>query len=258
MVSGGWFGSLGFQNDMLSPLNSLRSSAFRLCFDFHFVFQPGSKSQRLVKGKLLSGLALTVLAFMAFPNSTEAQQHWLNNSGPASPSYSVPIVEGQSSVIEATCDCGSGQCSSCLGRIGAKRSQGTTIQELWHREQPSGNQTLNFPYHTPQLYHYNRPYNTLHIRRARGDNRMETGLGQTVSGQYPAHPYSTEVFDQVHNELSGYHQRPTNLGYLEYSDWRRYEAAQREWELYHPPQQANRDTGGIRATLNSNSLRSSR
>lgn len=131
---------------------------------------------------------------------------------------------------ETYCDCGASSCSGGLGRLGAKRSQGLTVKDMWSRHWPEGNQGLNFPYHTRQLYYYKRPYNTLHVRRTR-DAQFAGGVGFSAE---PNQLYSTEVFDMVHRQLSDEHQRSTELGYLEYNDWRHYESARREWELHRP------------------------
>jgi len=139
------------------------------------------------------------------------------------------------SATSASCNCAAAtpqsQCRSnrCLGR-----SQGTqigsTIKHLVSREVPSGNQGLNMPYYTPQLYYYKRPYNTMHIRAE--NQRLEPHPDGNYSN--PKHLYSTEVFDEIHKQLNPIHNRSTELGYLEYSDWKQFEAARDEWEFHRP------------------------
>ena len=192
-----------------------------------------------------------VLATISVCDGQEPTMAKVHSPAPTMTQSADPVVTqeyliddgiGSGNCGSVNCGCsgataGRSRCSCLRNKFSVKaiqqRSQGpleTMAKTLNVREMPSGTQGMNMPYHTPQLYHYKRPYNTLHVRAARQQYEDEA-IG---APENRAHVYSTEVFDEIHQQLAPMHRRSTDLGYLEYSDWRKYEAARQEWEFHRP------------------------
>ena len=185
----------------------------------------------------------------AFATSVEGKEFPVVDPGVGASCNRCSGVE--SSVNDVSIRC------SCRGSSGRLLSgqRLATVKELVRREVPSGNQGLNMPYYTPQLYYYKRPYNTSHVR---AEHQMQQEQPNVGAYQKPKHLYSTEVFDEIHRQLAPMHQRSTELGYLEYSDWQQYAAARDEWNRHQPESYNAAETStGTKVLLGSTSTRRS-
>lgn len=105
-----------------------------------------------------------------------------------------------------------------------------TAAILGHRESPTGNMGLHFPYQATQMYYYRRPYNHHHVPSHLGESRHRTAAGSLGE----SFGYSNQIFDQAHEWVEA-HLNSQGLennrdGLLEYVDWKTHYQKRLVWE----------------------------
>jgi len=101
---------------------------------------------------------------------------------------------------------------------------------LSHRESPTGDMGLHFPYQATQMYYYRRPYNHLHVPihvQESNQSAARSVIGENLG-------YSNQIFDQAH-ELAEAYLNSEGLevdkdGLLEYVDYKKHQQDRLAWE----------------------------
>jgi len=132
--------------------------------------------------------------------------------------------------------CGTHRAKVCGVVSGVKRSAAM----LSHRESPTGDMSLHFPYQATQMYYYRRPYNHHHVPihvQESNNSSARSSVGENLG-------YSNQIFDQAHELVEAYLNseglKVDEDGLLEYVDWKKHQQDRLAWEakpVYQAEQQ---------------------
>lgn len=149
-------------------------------------------------------------------------------------------VSGQFSDDIAQCECSESSPGKIRSGVLCRKHNGKVcgivsgvkqnVAMLSHRESPTGNMSLHFPYRATQMYYYRRPYNYQHVPTHLQESEMSAArslIGNNLG-------YSNQIFDQAHESVEAYLNTEglqiDKDGLLEYVDWKDHQQDRLAWE----------------------------